>query len=177
HRSQSGNPVPALKEGKDPPRHKAPREPRAPWERRAHGPRSDSMSGLPQYLPTPDELVLAPPRAPKKQKPQPKPGFICAQPPQTLSGLDRIPAFLDLLKQALHFFQRPRRLIQRHPTQLAGHIVVQTVQVLSNLTTQLLVQRSLQRTNDTDGAAHRRPPAFGVPGLLGVPCQFQTLDG
>src|SRR5690606_16898244 len=57
-----------------------------PWERRAHGPRSDSMSGLPQYLPTPDELVLAPPRAPKKQKPQPKPGFISAQPPQPYLG-------------------------------------------------------------------------------------------
>src|SRR5690606_36262774 len=84
-RSQPGNPVPALKEGKEPPRHKAPREPRAPWERRAHGPRSDSMSGPPQYLPTPDELVLVPPsdpHYPKTQKPQPKPGFISPQPPQ-----------------------------------------------------------------------------------------------
>src|SRR5690554_7587206 len=138
------------------------------------------MSGLPQYLPTPDELVLAPPRAPKKQQTPAKAGvrqIITTTQKPALSGLDRIPAFLDLLKQALHFFQRPRRVIQRYARQFAGHVVVEAVQVLGYLAAQFLVQRSLQRTNDTDGAAHRRSPAFGIPRLLGVPCQFQTLDG
>src|SRR5690554_5680963 len=114
---------------------------------------------------------------PQKAKTPAKAGVHLSTTTSTLPGLDRIPAFLDLLKQALHFFQRPRGVIQRHARQLAGHVVVEAVQVLGYLAAQFLVQRSLQRTNDTDGAAHRRPPALRVPGLLCVPCQFQTLDG
>src|SRR5690554_3968494 len=127
--------------------------------------------------PNPGRAGARPSQSPQKAKTPAKAGVHLSTTTSTLPGLDRIPAFLDLLKQALHFFQRPRRVIQRHARQLAGHVVVEAVQVLGNLAAQFLVQRSLQRTNDTDGAAHRRPPALRVPGLLGVPCQFQTLDG
>src|SRR5690554_4343571 len=127
--------------------------------------------------PNPGRAGARPSQSPQKAKTPAKAGVHLSTTTSTLPGLNRIPPFLDLFQQLLHFFQRPRGVIQRHARQLAGHVVVEAVQVLGNLAAQFLVQRSLQRTNDTDGAAHRRPPAFGVPGLLGVPCQFQTLDG
>src|SRR5690554_6850799 len=155
------------------------------WERRLLGTSSPRAAiGLDErpspIPPNPGRAGARPSQGsplPQKAKTPAKAGVHLSTTTSTLPGLYRIPAFLDLLKQALHFFQRPRRIIQRYARQFAGHVVVEAVQVLGNLAAQFLVQRSLQRTNDTDGAAHRRSPAFGIPRLLGVPCQFQTLDG
>src|SRR5690606_27563540 len=59
----------------------------------------------------------------------------------------------------------------------AGHIVVQTIQVLSNLATQVLVQRRLQRTDDSNSATDRRAAPLGITGLLSMARQLQALDG
>ena len=72
------------------------------------------------------------------------PGFVIGKDYITsLLRLNRVPTFLEFFQQLLHFIQRTRRIVQRHACQLAGHVVVEAIQVLGDLTAQILVQRSL----------------------------------
>src|SRR5690606_4167316 len=104
HRSQSGNPVPALKEGKDPPRHKAPREPRAPLG--TSSPRAAiGLDERPSPIPpNPGRAGARPSQGsplPQKAKTPAKAGVHLSTTTSTLSGLDRVPPFLDLFQQLL----------------------------------------------------------------------------
>src|SRR5690606_34523516 len=83
HRSQSRQPVPSLSHN-DAPGVASPLSGNAALLGTSSTSSMKVLAGS-----TADELVLVPPRDPhypKKQKPQPKPGFISAQPPQPYLG-------------------------------------------------------------------------------------------
>ena len=86
-------------------------------------------------------------------------------------------AVLEFVDQLVPSLIAAKLQIKSDTGKAAGHVVIERIEILSDLAAQLLVQAGLQDAKNRDGTANSEPTDFGISFSLGLSGQQQPLQG